>query len=435
MQNYIIYPKQFRNENIMIDKNKCFMVMPFREELNTLYAAIQAMLAQDGITVIRADEAQSSNLLFNKIMREMLSANYVLVDMTYINANVFYELGIAHSFKDSDNIILIKQKEAKCPSDIQYLEYIDYTLTDPRELVTNIKKRIAATKYISDFYDALNTKGIIPYVNNNQQEFVEYMRVELESYIPFITRLLIGENAFTDVEVANLLNAFECLISKLIKDNKFKTIKGVLDTYYEIIIACAELPIAREYTERFISSYNDVSDAIVWKIDLVVKLTRNRKLLNITLNWIMQYFSCLHATTIDLNRHHLERLLITSQHSEVNQAMIAALYNENCYLREYMADIIGEKHLTSALEDLYCRLQNEENCYVARSIVQAIGKIDNVHGCERLLKWFAYANENYINQKYYGIFTHVSHAIAKMDTTSDGIFISEFRKQYGEYLK
>jgi len=186
MQNYIIYPKQFRNENIMIDKNKCFMIMPFREELNTLYAAIQAMLAQDGITVIRADEAQSSNLLFNKIMREMLSANYVLVDMTYINANVFYELGIAHSFKDSDNIILIKQKEAKCPSDIQYLEYIDYTLTEPRELVTNIKKRIAATKYISDFYDALNKKGIIPYVNNNQQEFVEYMRVELESYIPSI---------------------------------------------------------------------------------------------------------------------------------------------------------------------------------------------------------------------------------------------------------
>lgn len=435
MQNYIIYPKQFRNENIMIDKNKCFMVMPFCEELNILYAAVQAMLAQDGITVIRADETQSSNLLFNKIMREMLSANYVLVDLTYINANVFYELGIAHSFKDSDNIILIKQKDAKCPTDIQYLEYINYTVTNPRELVTNIKKRIDATKYISDFYDALNTKGIIPYINNNQQEFVEYMRDELESYIPLITRLLIGENTFKNIEIANLLNAFECLISKLIKNNKFKTIKGVLDTYYELIIACAELPIAREYTERFISLYSDIPDSIVWKIDLVVKLTQKRKLLDITLNWIMQYFSCLHATTIDLNRHHLERLLITSQHIEVNQAMIAALYNENCYLREYMADIIGEKHLTSALEDLYCKLQNEENCYVARSIVQAIGKIDNVFGCERLLKWFSYAYENYVDQKYYGIFAHVSHAIAKMDTTADKIYISEFKKRYGKYLK
>ena len=66
-----------------------------------------------------------------------------------------------------------------------------------------------------------------------------------------------------------------------------------------------------------------------------------------------------------------------------------------------MADIIGEKHLKSALNTLYTRLEIEENNYVTRSIVEAIGKIDGIQGIQKLLTWFEKNKNRFEESKYY----------------------------------
>lgn len=37
MNEYKIYPKQFLSVNMMVDRNRCFVIMPFDEKLNYIY--------------------------------------------------------------------------------------------------------------------------------------------------------------------------------------------------------------------------------------------------------------------------------------------------------------------------------------------------------------------------------------------------------------
>lgn len=97
------------------------------------------------------------------------------------------------------------------------------------------------------------------------------------------------------------------------------------------------------YLNRFIRKDWGVPDSVSWKVDLLTKLVSGKKLLHICMPWIIEYFSELRATNIDLNRYQLERLLLTCNYDEVNECILDALYSSNCYIREVMADLIGEK--------------------------------------------------------------------------------------------
>lgn len=44
MDKYIIYPKQFKRANIPINKNQCFVLMPFDSKYDELYGTIKEEL-------------------------------------------------------------------------------------------------------------------------------------------------------------------------------------------------------------------------------------------------------------------------------------------------------------------------------------------------------------------------------------------------------
>ena len=48
MDNYKIYPKQYRNENIPVQKNKCFVLMQFSSDLDIVYGTIKDELQKNG---------------------------------------------------------------------------------------------------------------------------------------------------------------------------------------------------------------------------------------------------------------------------------------------------------------------------------------------------------------------------------------------------
>ena len=107
MNDYKIYPKQFKNVKIPIEKNRCFFIMPFAKEFDIVYGELKSLLGEDGYICTRVDEISGSTPIINKILTELLRAQFVIVDLTNCNPNVFYELGIAHTFKDAENIFLL----------------------------------------------------------------------------------------------------------------------------------------------------------------------------------------------------------------------------------------------------------------------------------------------------------------------------------------
>lgn len=105
-----------------------FMVMPFREKYNAIFEnVIRPVTADLNLTIKRGDEFSSTR---GSIMQEVWAAlnacKLVIVETTEINANVYYELGIAHTL-GKPAILLSQTKEVDAlPFDIRHLRFLVY---------------------------------------------------------------------------------------------------------------------------------------------------------------------------------------------------------------------------------------------------------------------------------------------------------------------
>ena len=152
--------------------------------------------------------------------------------------------------------------------------------------------------------------------------------------------------------------------------------------------------------------------------DLGVEALAN-KMMDIILPWIIQYFSQTKTASIDLNRYKLEAFLMTDENIKTNDVICNAIFDSNCYIREHMADIVGEKQLHSGVNNLCRQLTAEENFYTAVSIMEALGKLRNPIALNYILKWIQNNEKKVLSEKQYFVLKHARVALAKLtdDTT------------------
>lgn len=120
----------------------CFVIMPIGDqqigdfkltasELKSKYDDLikEAILkAKPFIEVVRADEVSAPGLITSDIITRIMHSDIVIVDVTYPNPNVFYELGLRHACRCGT--IIIKDKNGpSIPFDIAHLRYIEYENT------------------------------------------------------------------------------------------------------------------------------------------------------------------------------------------------------------------------------------------------------------------------------------------------------------------
>ncbi len=436
MVKYKIYPKQFRNEKIPIEKNRCFFIMPFSEEFDLIYGEIKESLSRSNYICIRVDEISGSIPIINKILTEILKAQFVIADLTNCNPNVFYELGIAHTFKDAENIFLLKEKNSKIPFDIMHLTYLEYDKNNMHYLTAKLKQSLSANKYLSDFYEVLNTHGIIQYVHDNQDEFVEILKEVLGKEIAFATNLLNYTNENNDEKLAE---AFVCRldlqIKKCINTYDSSLIVGIMDFYGEILLACSKYNFMQEFlsfflTDYFISTTLTDTDIIVYKTNMALKFANAGKQLNIVMPWMVSYFKRSRSATVDLNRYKIESFLLTTQSKKINSDICNALTDIDAHVREHIADIIGEKKLEEATQSLHVQLLAEQNYYAASSMIEALGKIGNSESLKYIDTWFTKHEEELISTKHFFIFKHIRVAVAKLDA----VYSKNFEEKYKNYF-
>ncbi len=75
-------------------ESRCFVVMPFRRELDKTYHAISRECERAAVNPIRGDVASGQEIILS-IWEEICQATHVIVDLTGLNSNVCLELGIA----------------------------------------------------------------------------------------------------------------------------------------------------------------------------------------------------------------------------------------------------------------------------------------------------------------------------------------------------
>ncbi|MDA1004501.1 MAG: hypothetical protein O3B31_14345 [Chloroflexi bacterium] len=127
-----------------VDPSKCFVMMPFAESFNAIYRLIQRVCTDQELRCERADEDVLPGKITGKIYDAVATAGVIIADMSGRNANVFYELGLAHAM--SDNVILLTQSGDDVPFDLRDFIHIEYNNTfEGAEKLANELSKVLTT--------------------------------------------------------------------------------------------------------------------------------------------------------------------------------------------------------------------------------------------------------------------------------------------------
>lgn len=136
--------KVFGGGSFTLDTQLCFVLMPFANKFQPVYEGpIQSSIAKVGLRCERADEIHGVQMITWDIWERINRARVLVAELTDRNANVFYELGIAHAL--SKDVLLITQSMEFVPFDLKALRCIQYKTTPSglEELQTRLETTLA----------------------------------------------------------------------------------------------------------------------------------------------------------------------------------------------------------------------------------------------------------------------------------------------------
>lgn len=108
-----------------IDKKKCFVIMPFQDQLDSYYREIIKPLMETlGYEVLRGDEIYGVDAIIDQIKDAIRHADLLIADLTGKNPNVNYELGFADALDKTT--IRISQAIEDVPFDYRHIRIVLY---------------------------------------------------------------------------------------------------------------------------------------------------------------------------------------------------------------------------------------------------------------------------------------------------------------------
>jgi hypothetical protein len=130
--------------------HQCFVIMPFGEkreingdliDFDKIYnLMIKPAITDLGIDCVRCDEVGKPVWIHAEMIDYLYKDDIAVVDISTLNANVFYELGARHALRGSATIS-IRKKGRKLPFNIQGFNVIEYDHQDIKS-VEDTKRKI-----------------------------------------------------------------------------------------------------------------------------------------------------------------------------------------------------------------------------------------------------------------------------------------------------
>jgi hypothetical protein len=116
--------------------------MPFGDKYQPIYDDhIRPAIESAGLRCQRADEVAGAKSITWDIWERISCARFLVADLTERNANVFYEVGLAHAL--SKDVILVTQSMEFVPFDLRSVRCIEYEYTPRGIRAFESKLRVA----------------------------------------------------------------------------------------------------------------------------------------------------------------------------------------------------------------------------------------------------------------------------------------------------
>jgi hypothetical protein len=117
-----------------VDQRLAFVLMPFSADLTEIYTAFIKPTVEDpqfGLVCRRADDVKSNKAIIQDIWKSICEARLVIADLSTLNPNVMYELGMAHTLGKETILIYQRGGEVKFPFDLAHIRRIEYVNDAP----------------------------------------------------------------------------------------------------------------------------------------------------------------------------------------------------------------------------------------------------------------------------------------------------------------
>lgn len=396
MNTYSIYPKQYNNSEYKLKNNTCFVIMPFSEELNNTYMVVDTAAQEKGIKCTRADNiSTSSEPILSKICTEISQSYFIIVDITDLNPNVFYELGIAHVLRDANKVLIIKEEKTTCPSDIRHLHYYPYKKSDLASLKKTVECFFTENDILQDLYSILLFRDLITDDNILAREVVSNLSSAVGELIETLILVLNSKtDGLNESGICELLKRLTSLQNSHFKDGKSLAFYANL-TLFVVTKVYQKFNIAPYITEVFNQEYPNLTTD--WIADLCLVLVNSKNYFENAINWIMDYLKNVSPAEFDLAKYQIEIGLIQSENSQIDLILQDNLKNSNKTIAEHCAKIIKERRTLLAIPILQELVAKEENPYVVRSCIDALVHIAPLNILLDTKRTLSY-REEYINQ-------------------------------------
>jgi hypothetical protein len=123
-------PKPFFPGQHFTKTNLAFVLMPFNKDFDDVYSmCIKPCVEKHDLRCMRADEIFQPGSIIESIWQSINAALVIIADLTAKNANVFYEVGMAHTL--GKEVILLTRDLDDVPFDLRHLRVIRYDWTPP----------------------------------------------------------------------------------------------------------------------------------------------------------------------------------------------------------------------------------------------------------------------------------------------------------------
>jgi hypothetical protein len=128
-------------------EDACFVMMPFADPIGGYYDSIYRPAIEKA--KLKADRADSdiygTGKIVDQIWKGITSARVLLAELTNRNANVLYELGLAHALHKPVVLVCSKANEGDVPFDLRHVRVIYYDKDDPfwgTKLIEKVAEKI-----------------------------------------------------------------------------------------------------------------------------------------------------------------------------------------------------------------------------------------------------------------------------------------------------
>ena len=376
-------------------KPKCFVIMGYGEKYDyprnrllnldkTYNAIIKPAVEKTGYKCIRSDEIKHSGLIDNPMYANLLESELVIADISTLNANALYELGIRHGVRAFSTIIMA-QKDEQIPFDVSHVcvfrykhsgDDIGYTeaLKCQKELEELIKVVSENKEIDSPFYahmgldclknrEEISNKQIFTYTPNSSE------------IIPLLVNLcLIGKWDDTNQNDKQIIKEtfgftdtdFQKLATYSKENNSILTLNNSywnLERSEELTELCANF-----YTPYILNKFKDAAIKILSDIDTTFDLDKENRFMSSVYGKGTIYSKSLRLgiaeTLVWLSINH-EKLLANTQHQYLVYHVIQKVLSSNDWKLwaslNSLLPILAEADPNAFMDSLHEQLTNSSN--------------------------------------------------------------------------